>query len=87
MHLLLLSFTHCVLFHSFFFILSDCNTSFFVDLLEANNLPLCYQEVEASMRYVASFVDDAGPNVMSFDDLQRWFQIMAGNKYTSGKNL
>ena len=36
--------------------------------------------------YVASFVYDAGPSVLSFADLLRWFQMMAGNKYTSGEN-
>ncbi len=79
-------FFFCFSYSFGFSILSVCNTSFFANLFEANNLPLCDQEVDATMGYVASLVDDAGTNVMSFADNQRWFQVMAGHKYTSGKN-
>ncbi len=73
-------------FYPFVYTIStDCNVSFFADLLEANHLPVCYQEVEGTIRYMASLVDDAEPDAMSFDDHQKWFRVMAGNKYTSGK--
>ncbi len=65
--------------------LSGCNTSFFEDLFEANKLPVCSQEPEASMAYLAGLVDDIQPDALSKADSLKWFQILAGNKYTSGK--
>ena len=65
-------------------LVSDCNTSFFEDLFETNNMPLCAKEVEVTMGYLAGLVDDIQSNALSNADILGWFEIMAGNKYTSG---
>ncbi len=67
-------------------VLPDCNTSFFADVLEANNLQLCYQEVNALEAYIAGLSDDEESDGISRADLLGWFRIMAGDKYTSGRN-
>ncbi len=66
--------------------LSDCNTSFFVDMLETNNLPLCYNEAKAVMEYLAGLSNDEETAGISRADLLGLFRVMAGNKYTSGRN-
>lgn len=67
-------------------LLSDCNTSFFEDLFEANNLPMCIQEIEATLAYLASLVDDIQSDALSNADFLEWFELMGGNKYASGTN-
>ncbi len=65
-------------------LLSDCNASFFEDLFAANNFPVCSQEAEATTLFIASLVDDIQPDALSNADILKWFEMMAGNKYTSG---
>ena len=57
------------------------------DLFDTNYFPLCYQETVSMIRYMASLVDDLGPDSVSRSDHLEWFRIMAGSNHTSGKDF
>ncbi len=66
--------------------LSECNTFYIADLFDTNDLPLCYQETVGIMRYLASLVDDLGPDSVSRSDLMEWFRIVTRTNQTSGRS-
>ena len=58
-------------------ILSDCNITLLVAIYNANNFPLCYDEIVAVGEYLAGQVDDDDPNIFTEADLIQMWLTMA----------